>query len=199
MIKMGVAASFVGVSAVCLGTWSENKLLFPGNLVTVSVALQMVAAVRQFHPCKQSQTTHYSRRTQISSLLLSHFEHFRTLRPSILLPFYFLSTLLCDAARLRSFAVTGFLDGAGSFFWAFSASFVLRFCFFVTENVEKGRIFREQHSGKVRSSSFTNSRWPLNISVYCRFCHRKSRLRLHLGFFLRVSCFTFFGLVTIFC
>lgn len=89
---------------------------------------------------------------QALTIVLSWEEHFRTTASSPLLPIYLLTTLLCDAARVRTFALQG--ETKSRFFAAFCASVALRFLFFVGENVEKGWMVKEKRAGgKVRANA----------------------------------------------
>ncbi|KAJ7079433.1 P-loop containing nucleoside triphosphate hydrolase protein [Mycena belliarum] len=74
----------------------------------------------------------------VSSLfvaLLSHFEHWKTRRSSILLPLYLLATVLCDIARVRTFALLS--TETTPFLATLCASLAVRTCMNVTENIGK--------------------------------------------------------------
>ncbi|KAJ7777800.1 P-loop containing nucleoside triphosphate hydrolase protein [Mycena olivaceomarginata] len=76
--------------------------------------------------------------------LVSHFEHTKTRRSSILFPLYLLSTVLCDIVRVRTFALAGLVPT--SFFAAVSASVAVRCCMFITENIGKASFIKEHIS-----------------------------------------------------
>ncbi|KAJ7913387.1 P-loop containing nucleoside triphosphate hydrolase protein [Mycena leptocephala] len=77
----------------------------------------------------------------ITAGLLSHLEHWKTRRSSIILPLYLLSAMLCDIVRIRTFALAGFVHTP--FFAAFCAGFAVRCCMNVTENIGKAWLIKE--------------------------------------------------------
>ncbi|KAJ7697815.1 P-loop containing nucleoside triphosphate hydrolase protein [Mycena rosella] len=81
----------------------------------------------------------------VASIVLSvlcHCEHWNTRRSGLLLPFYLLATVLCDAARVRTFALAGLIHTP--FFAALCASLAARCCMNVTENVSKAWLIKER-------------------------------------------------------
>lgn len=88
---------------------------------------------------------------QLVGVALSHQEHFRTTQSSLLPPFYLLSTIICDAVRIRTFAMAGFLHS--QFFVAVCATFATRCLWFGTENLSKGWLVQEaRRDGPVSQS-----------------------------------------------
>lgn len=98
---------------------------------------------------------------KIVALLVSHLEHFRTTRSSILLPFYLFTTILLDISRLRTFKT---IRASDELVITFTATIGLRFLCFVVENVEKGWLVKELHL--VSPNAFVSSRsFCLHISL----------------------------------
>ncbi|KAF7342250.1 P-loop containing nucleoside triphosphate hydrolase protein [Mycena venus] len=95
-LKLFYALALIASDAAALGT-------SPHTSVRVAASVGLVAS--------------------IVAGVLSHYEHWKTRRSSILLPIYLLSTVLCDVARVRTFAV--------------------RCCMNVTENIGKARLIKE--------------------------------------------------------
>ncbi|KAJ7205375.1 P-loop containing nucleoside triphosphate hydrolase protein [Mycena rebaudengoi] len=73
--------------------------------------------------------------------ILSHFEHWNTRRSAILLPIYLLSTVLCDGARVRTFALVGI--ARTPFFAALCSSLAVRCCMNITENIGKAWLIKD--------------------------------------------------------
>ncbi|KAJ6480257.1 P-loop containing nucleoside triphosphate hydrolase protein [Mycena sanguinolenta] len=113
-LKLLLALALVAIDATALAT-------SPHTSVRVATAVALVAS--------------------IFAGVLSHFEHCKTRRSSILLPMYLFATVLCDIVRVRTFALSGFLHT--SFFAAVCASLAVRCCMNITENVAKAWLIKE--------------------------------------------------------
>ncbi|KAJ7136954.1 P-loop containing nucleoside triphosphate hydrolase protein [Mycena epipterygia] len=113
-LKVFYGLALIAADATALGT-------SPHNSVRVAASVGLVAS--------------------IVVGVLCHFEHWKTRRSAILLPFYLLSTVLCDVARVRSFALTGIIHTP--FFAALCASLAIRCCMNVTENIGKAWLIKD--------------------------------------------------------
>ncbi|KAF8217977.1 P-loop containing nucleoside triphosphate hydrolase protein [Mycena galopus ATCC 62051] len=113
-LKLLLALALIAVDATALAT-------SPHTSVRVAASVGLVAS--------------------IIAGVLSHFEHCKTRRSSILLPLYLFSSVLCEIVRVRTFAHTGFLHT--TFFAAVCASVGVRCCMNVTENTAKAWLIKE--------------------------------------------------------
>ncbi|KAF7378054.1 P-loop containing nucleoside triphosphate hydrolase protein [Mycena sanguinolenta] len=113
-LKLLLALALIAVDATALAT-------SPHTSVRVATAVALVAS--------------------IVAGALSHFEHRKTRRSSILLPMYLFATVLCDIVRVRTFALSGFLHT--TFFAAVCASLGVRCCMNITENIAKAWLIKE--------------------------------------------------------
>lgn len=71
--------------------------------VALNVAALALSATKRTHESRLSvPATAISLVAAVLLLVLSHLEHTRSIRPSSLITIYLLTTILCDAARLRT-------------------------------------------------------------------------------------------------
>ncbi|PTB69610.1 P-loop containing nucleoside triphosphate hydrolase protein [Trichoderma citrinoviride] len=92
-------------------------------------------------------------------VLLSHIEHVKSIRPSFLLTSYLFTSLLFDAARLRT---EWLLSVNVAYAAVLFTSTILKLALLVLENVEKRRILLD--SGKERSTESTSG--PFNRGFF---------------------------------
>ncbi|KAL6878945.1 P-loop containing nucleoside triphosphate hydrolase protein [Trichoderma novae-zelandiae] len=92
-------------------------------------------------------------------VLLSHIEHVKSIRPSFLLTSYLFTSLLFDAARLRT---EWLLSANVAHAAVLSTSTILKLALLVLENVEKRRILLD--AGKERSRESTSG--PFNRGFF---------------------------------
>lgn len=159
---------------LALAAWASSKSSVPGsNVVLSALALRVVASVSPFElahtprlrstwtrRCRQSgavaagaganalSATCLTRTStgQALAVPLVYLEFFRRLHGSPLLPLYLSVTILCDAARVRTFAFTVLQNSSAFFFAAFVASFALQILAWILETAPKGR-FVERAEG----------------------------------------------------
>ncbi|KAL8281226.1 hypothetical protein RQP46_006260 [Phenoliferia psychrophenolica] len=124
-LKMLTIVACVATQVAALVLWTDQEDGFQSVSLTADTSLALISS--------------------LIGLLLSHHEHFRTTQSSLLLPLVLLSTIMCDAVRIRTFAMSGFIHSVrdGHFFAAFCATFAVRCLWFGWENMGKTWLVRE--------------------------------------------------------
>ncbi|KAM0479830.1 hypothetical protein ACHAPX_004407 [Trichoderma viride] len=136
--KLIVSSAYAGIQVGCLALTASSRHLNTRFSIAAAV-LSLVAAC--------------------CIVLLSHIEHVKSIRPSFLLTSYLFTTLLFDAARLRT---EWLLSVNVAYAAVLSTSTILKLALLVLENIEKRRILLD--SNKTPSTESTSG--PFNRGFF---------------------------------
>ncbi|KAL6910741.1 multidrug resistance-related protein [Trichoderma evansii] len=136
--KLIVSSAYAGIQVGCLALTASSRHLDTRFSIAAAV-LSLVAAC--------------------CIVLLSHIEHVKSIRPSFLLTSYLFTTLLFDAARLRT---EWLLSVNVSYAAVLTTSTILKLALLVLENIEKRRILLD--SNKTPSTESTSG--PFNRGFF---------------------------------
>ncbi|UKZ70396.1 uncharacterized protein TrAtP1_011377 [Trichoderma atroviride] len=136
--KLIVSSAYAGIQVGCLALTASSRHLDTRFSIAAAV-LSLVAAC--------------------CIVLLSHIEHVKSIRPSFLLTSYLFTTLLFDAARLRT---EWLLSVNVAYAAVLSTSTILKLALLVLENIEKRRILLD--SSKNPSTESTSG--PFNRGFF---------------------------------
>ncbi|KAH8200433.1 hypothetical protein TruAng_005396 [Truncatella angustata] len=143
------------------------KLTTIGAYIGLQLALLVLSTQRVVRTQVSIASASLSLVSGLSLALLSHLEHAKTIRPSFLINFYLLTTVLFDATRVRTQWLAGQDSGAAG---ALSASLFMKCIMLALEAVEKRSLLlgldrhfsRESTSGMISRSAF----WWLNSLMF---------------------------------
>ncbi|KAM0452349.1 hypothetical protein ACHAO4_005560 [Trichoderma viride] len=127
--KLIVSSAYAGIQVGCLALTASSRHLNTRFSIAAAV-LSLVAAC--------------------CIVLLSHIEHVKSIRPSFLLTSYLFTTLLFDAARLRT---EWLLSVNVAYAAVLSTSTILKLALLVLENIEKRRILLDSNKNPSTEST----------------------------------------------
>ncbi|UKZ93816.1 uncharacterized protein TrAFT101_008724 [Trichoderma asperellum] len=133
-----VSSAYAGIQVGCLALTASSRHLDTRFSIAAAV-LSLVAAC--------------------CIVLLSHIEHVKSIRPSFLLTSYLFTTLLFDAARLRT---EWLLSVNVAYAAVLSTSTILKLALLVLENIEKRRILLDSN----KSPSTESTSGPFNRGFF---------------------------------
>ncbi|PTB42176.1 hypothetical protein M441DRAFT_78932 [Trichoderma asperellum CBS 433.97] len=136
--KLIVSSAYAGIQVGCLALTASSRHLDTRFSIAAAV-LSLVAAC--------------------CIVLLSHIEHVKSIRPSFLLTSYLFTTLLFDAARLRT---EWLLSVNVAYAAVLSTSTILKLALLVLENIEKRRILLDSN----KSPSTESTSGPFNRGFF---------------------------------
>ncbi|KAI0531750.1 P-loop containing nucleoside triphosphate hydrolase protein [Xylaria digitata] len=144
---------------------ARRNSLYVAKLVTIGayVGLQLALVVQWAQPELRSSvsiaSTVLSLVSGLSLVLLSHLEHAKSIRPSFIIAFYLISTVLFDIARTRTQWLRKDADGVAA---TLTASLTVKIALLTLEAIEKRRLLvggyreypRESTSGPLSRGFF---------------------------------------------
>jgi hypothetical protein len=142
LVVLGLLRIFYLVSQPCVlrsNTRSFYAIKVFYGLVLIATDAAALSATSPPHAVRVASSVALI--ASIVVAILSHFEHWNTRRSAILLPIYLLSTVLCDGARVRTFALVGI--ARTPFFAALCSSLAVRCCMNITENIGKAWLIKD--------------------------------------------------------
>ncbi|KAH8125146.1 hypothetical protein FP744_10009586 [Trichoderma asperellum] len=136
--KLIISSAYAGIQVGCLALTASSRHLDTRFSIAAAV-LSLIAAC--------------------CIVLLSHIEHVKSIRPSFLLTSYLFTTLLFDAARLRT---EWLLSVNVAYAAVLSISTILKLALLVLENIEKRRILLDSN----KSPSTESTSGPFNRGFF---------------------------------
>ncbi|KAI1313225.1 P-loop containing nucleoside triphosphate hydrolase protein [Xylaria venustula] len=126
--KLGTIAVYIGLQLALLIQWAQSSLRSSVSLAATTLSLV----------------------SGLSLVLLSHLEHSKSIRPSFIITFYLLFTILLDTARTRTQWLLGDTGGIAAIL---TASLVIKVAILTIEAVEKRHMLLEGHRVYPREST----------------------------------------------